>query len=35
MYSRVEKVADSLDKWTIYKPEFIALIINSLGGSLI
>ncbi|CAD8169429.1 unnamed protein product [Paramecium pentaurelia] len=31
----VEKVADSLDKWTIYKPEFIALIINSLGGSLI
>ncbi|CAD8194572.1 unnamed protein product [Paramecium octaurelia] len=31
----VEKVADSLDKWTIYKPECIALIINSLGGSLI
>ncbi|CAD8199638.1 unnamed protein product [Paramecium octaurelia] len=31
----VEKVADSLDKWTIYKPEFVALIINSLGGSLI
>ncbi|CAD8113524.1 unnamed protein product [Paramecium sonneborni] len=31
----VHKVSDSLEKWTIYKPEFIALVINSLGGSLI
>ncbi|CAD8190628.1 unnamed protein product [Paramecium pentaurelia] len=33
--SRVEKVGQSLEKWKINKPEFIALIINSLERSLI